>query len=109
MTGAAELGAAVQRLAETIEAKKGAPAEASYTASLLAAGPIKCAKKLGEEAIELALAAAHESPARVAEEAADVLYHVLVLIASRGVSPGAVAAVITEREGRSGHAEKASR
>ena len=109
MTGSAELGAAVARLAATIEARRGAAPEASYTASLLAGGPAQCAKKLGEEAIELALAAVEESPERIAAEAADVLYHVLVLIAVRGVSPGAVAAVLAAREGKSGHAEKASR
>jgi phosphoribosyl-ATP pyrophosphohydrolase len=109
MSGADELGAAIVRLAQTIEARKGAPADASYTASLLAAGPIKCAKKLGEEAIELALAAAQESGERVAAEAGDVLYHLLVLLAARGVSPAEVAAALKAREGQSGHAEKASR
>lgn len=109
MTGSAALGAAIARLAETIEKRRGAAPDASYTASLLAAGPAKCAKKLGEEAIELALAAVEETPERVASEAADVLYHLLVLTASRGVSPAAVAAALTARQGKSGHAEKASR
>lgn len=103
------LGAAIDRLAKTIEARRGAAPEASYTASLLGAGPARCAKKLGEEAIELALAAVQETNARVAEEAADVLYHLLVLAASRGVSPEEIAAALKAREGRSGHAEKAAR
>lgn len=104
-----DLGAAIDRLAATIAARAGTPPESSYTASLLAGGAARCAKKFGEEAIELALAAAQETNARVAEEAADVLYHLLVLAASRGVSPAEIASVLNAREGRSGHDGKAGR
>jgi phosphoribosyl-ATP pyrophosphohydrolase len=104
-----ELGAVITRLAATIAARKGASPEASYTASLLAGGPAKCAKKLGEEALELALAATSETDERVAAEAADLIYHLLVLLASRDVGLDAVAAALKSREGASGHAEKASR
>jgi phosphoribosyl-ATP pyrophosphohydrolase len=109
MAEQAELGAVIMRLAATIEARKGASPEASYTAKLLSEGASKCAKKFGEEAVELALAAAGESEARVASEAGDVLYHLLVLLAARGVAPSAVAEALATREGRSGHEEKASR
>ena len=109
MTGASEFGAVLARLAQTIAARKTASTENSYTASLLAGGPAKCAKKFGEEAIELALAGVHESEARVAAEAADVLYHLLVLLAARGVSTDAVAGALLAREASSGHVEKAAR
>ena len=103
------LGEIIERLAKTIETRKGAAAEASYTASLLAAGPAKCAKKFGEEAVELVIAASGESAERVASEAGDVIYHLLVLLAARGVDVSAVAAALAAREGQSGHAEKAAR
>jgi len=105
----AELGEAIERLAKTIAARKSAAPDASYTASLLAGGPAKCAKKFGEEAVELSLAAVAESPERVASEAGDVIYHLLVLLAARDVDITAVAAALTAREGQSGHAEKSSR
>jgi len=104
-----DLGAVIARLVATIQTRKGAPPSGSYTASLLAEGPAKAAKKFGEEAVELALAAASESDERVAAEAADVIYHLLVLLAARGVEVSAVAAALAAREGRSGHAEKAAR
>ena len=104
-----DLGAVITRLANTIAARKGAAPAESYTASLLAGGPAKCAKKLGEEAVELVLAATGESDERVAAEAADVIYHLLVLLTSRGVEASAVAAALATREGTSGHAEKARR
>jgi phosphoribosyl-ATP pyrophosphohydrolase/phosphoribosyl-AMP cyclohydrolase len=74
------------RLVETIHARRGAPPDESYTARLLAAGPNAVLKKIGEEATELALALRAESDERVAEEAADLLYHVLVGLESRGVA-----------------------
>ena len=103
------LGETIERLAKTIAARKAAAPDASYTASLLAGGPAKCAKKFGEEAVELIWAAANESPDRVASEAGDVIYHLLVLLAVRGIDVSAVAAALTAREGQSGHAEKAAR
>jgi phosphoribosyl-ATP pyrophosphohydrolase len=106
---AEDLGAVIMRLAGTIAARKGASPDKSYTASLLAGGPAKCAQKLGEEALELALAATNETDERVAAEAADVLYHLLVVLASRDIEVSGVAEALKSREGTSGHAEKASR
>ncbi|MEL6363478.1 MAG: phosphoribosyl-ATP diphosphatase [Pseudomonadota bacterium] len=103
------LGPALAALWRTIEARKGAAPDASYTASLLAAGPARCAKKFGEEAVEAALAAALGDRDDLAAEAADVLYHLLVMLAAAGVSPDEVAAALNARTGVSGHDEKASR
>lgn len=103
------LGQALDRLAAVIAARAGADAESSYTKSLLAAGPAKCAKKLGEEAVEAALAGVAGEAAELTAEAADVLYHLLVLLAARGVAPEQVAAELERRAGQSGHAEKAGR
>jgi phosphoribosyl-ATP pyrophosphohydrolase len=105
----ATLGDVLTRLAATIEARKGGSSTESYTASLLAQGPAACAKKLGEEALELALAAAAESDERVAAEAADLIYHLLVVLSVRNVGLDAVAAELVQRQGRSGHSEKAAR
>ena len=105
----AELGDILARLFETIEDRRGADPESSYTASLLAAGREACAKKFGEEAVEAALAGAAGDGSALANEAGDVLYHLLVLMAAAGVAPEDVAAVLAAREGRSGHEEKASR
>lgn len=73
-----------------------APQE-SYTARLAAKGTIKVAQKLGEEAVELALAAVAQDDEQVAQEAADLIYHMLVLLALRGVKLADVAAVLEER------------
>lgn len=97
------------RLYATIEARKGASPDASYTASLLAAGAARCAKKFGEEAVEAAIAGAMGDKAALTDEAADVLYHLLVLMAAADVAPADVAAALAKREGVSGHDEKASR
>jgi phosphoribosyl-ATP pyrophosphohydrolase len=81
----------------------------SYTAKLLAGGPAKCAKKFGEEAFELAMAAVAEDGKAVTAEAADVLYHLLVLLEARGVSLAGVMAELERRTAQGGLAEKASR
>lgn len=103
------LGAEIETLAETIRSKRGGDPAASYTAKLLAKGPGLCAKKLGEEAVEAALAIAAGPDADVAQEAADLLYHLLVALAARDVPPSAVAAVLIARQAQSGLAEKAAR
>ncbi|MEM8937062.1 MAG: phosphoribosyl-ATP diphosphatase [Pseudomonadota bacterium] len=103
------LGDILDRLFATIEARRGEDAAQSYTASLLKAGADKCAKKFGEEAIEAALAGAARDKTALTNEAADVLYHLLVLMAAAGVEPADVSAALAAREGVSGHAEKASR
>ncbi len=104
-----KLGGVLGRLEQTIVARKGAPSHQSYTASLLAGGAQKCAKKFGEEAVEAALAAASGDKDHLTAEAADVLYHLIVMLAEQGVTLSEVAAVLAAREGTSGHDEKASR
>lgn len=99
----------LQRLAATIEARKGASPESSYTARLLAEGPGRAAKKLGEEAVETVIAAAQGDAQALAAESADLIYHWLVVLAAAGVSLDEVAARLEAREGRSGLDEKASR
>jgi phosphoribosyl-ATP pyrophosphohydrolase len=96
------------RLAATIEARRGADPAASWSARLIA-DPQLAAKKLGEEALETALAAAAGDKAAIAAESADLVYHWLALLAATGVSLDEVAAVLEGREGTSGIAEKASR
>lgn len=103
------LGTTLDTLSQTIADRAGADPGESYTAKLLAAGPLKCAKKFGEESVELALAAAAQDDAAVAAEAADVLYHLLVLLAARGVPPEVVAQALAARMGTSGLEEKANR
>lgn len=99
----------VQRLAAVIAARQGADPASSYTARLLAGGPQAAAKKLGEEAVETALAAVSGDRDAVASESADLIYHWLVLLAATGVDLDAVAANLAAREGRSGLDEKAAR
>ncbi|HRJ01347.1 MAG TPA: phosphoribosyl-ATP diphosphatase [Hyphomonas sp.] len=106
----ARLSAALAHLAETIDARAAeGDAGKSWTAKLLAKGPDACAAKVAEEGGELAEAVRRESDARVASEAADVLYHVLVALRSRGVSLDDVAASLESRQGTSGIDEKAAR
>lgn len=105
----ARLDAAMTHLADTIEARVGSDPQASYTARLLERGPKQCGKKLGEEAVELALALAAEDAADVAAETADLLYHLLVALRSRGVSLDEVADALARRQGLSGLEEKARR
>jgi phosphoribosyl-ATP pyrophosphohydrolase len=96
-------------LAETIARRAEASAEKSYTRSLLERGAAHCARKFGEEAIELTIAAAAQDESSVRAEAADVLYHLLVLLRARGVALSSVMGELERRAQRSGHEEKASR
>jgi phosphoribosyl-ATP pyrophosphohydrolase/phosphoribosyl-AMP cyclohydrolase len=96
-------------LERTIQERQASTGEKSYTKHLLDAGPTKINAKINEEAGELAQAIAGESDERVASEAADVLYHVLVGLRVRGVSLRRVLDVLAARSGRSGHEEKAAR
>ena len=100
---------ALGRLAATIESRRGTDPDASWTARLLARGPGKCAEKFGEEAVEAIVAAASGSTEELTAEAADVLYHLLVMLAARDVSLDDVMAELERREGTSGITEKASR
>ena len=104
-----DLGEALQQLFATIQDRKGADPESSYTAKLLAKGPARIAKKLGEEGVEAAIAGALEEKDELAKESADILYHMAVLWVAVGVTPQDVAAVLAAREGTSGLTEKASR
>lgn len=99
----------LHRLAATIAARRGSDPASSYTASLLARGPSKVAEKFGEEAVELVIAAVSQDADAVTAEAADVLYHLLVLLAAREVPLDDVLAELERREGLSGHEEKAGR
>ena len=96
-------------LAATIEARKGADPESSWTARLLSKGPEKCAEKFGEEAVEAIIEAVKGDRARLTSEAADVLYHLLVMCAARDVTLADIEAELAAREARSGLAEKAAR
>ncbi|TQM92008.1 phosphoribosyl-ATP diphosphatase [Roseinatronobacter monicus] len=100
---------ALERLAATIAARQGTDPDASWTAKLLAKGPEKCAEKFGEEAIEAVIEAVKGDKARLTSEAADVLYHLLVMCAARGVTLAEIEAELARREGTSGLTEKAAR
>jgi phosphoribosyl-ATP pyrophosphohydrolase len=100
---------ALNRLAATIAARKLADPESSWTAKLLAKGPEKCAEKFGEEAVEAIIEAVKGDRAKLTAEAADVLYHLLVMLAARDVTLADVLAELERREGVSGLAEKAAR
>ncbi|HVN02550.1 MAG TPA: phosphoribosyl-ATP diphosphatase [Caulobacteraceae bacterium] len=96
------------RLVATIETRRGADPATSWSARLIA-DPQLAAKKLGEEALETALAAAQGDRSAIAAESADLVYHWLALLAATGVSLDEVAAVLESREGSSGIQEKARR
>ncbi len=96
-------------LAVIVNERATASADVSYTRKLLDRGVEHCAKKLGEEAVEMALAAVGDDRNRVIGEAADLLYHLLVVLQVRGIALSEVEAVLQQRTGQSGLAEKASR
>ncbi|MFP4303772.1 phosphoribosyl-ATP diphosphatase [Rhodosalinus sp.] len=99
----------LERLADTIAARRGADPDGSWTAKLLAQGPETCAAKFGEEAVEAVIEAVRGDRARLTAEAADVLYHLLVMLAALDVTLDEVLAELERREGRSGLEEKAAR
>jgi phosphoribosyl-ATP pyrophosphohydrolase len=86
-----------------------ASAKDSYTRTLLDKGIDHCAKKLGEEAVETVMAAVQQDKGRLIAEAADLLYHLLVVLEARGVTLAEVEAELAKRTTQSGHTEKASR
>jgi phosphoribosyl-ATP pyrophosphohydrolase len=96
-------------LARIVAQRAAAPPGESYTAKLVAAGPSAAAKKLGEEAVEAAIAAGQGDRAALLAEAADVLYHLLVVLRGADVPLDAVMAELERRTTRSGLAEKAAR
>jgi phosphoribosyl-ATP pyrophosphohydrolase len=99
----------LEDLEAIIAARAGATAEASYTKSLLDAGPVRAAKKMGEEAVETVIAAIEGDNKALVSESADLLYHLLVLLRTRGLSLAAVLTELDRRTSQSGHSEKASR
>jgi phosphoribosyl-ATP pyrophosphohydrolase len=96
-------------LAQTIAARAKADPDSSWTAKLLAKGPEKCAEKFGEEAVEAIIEAIKDDRDGLISESADVLFHLLVMLQSRGVSLDEVLTELERRQGTSGIAEKASR
>ena len=99
----------LSRLAEAIASRRSESADNSYTRQLLDGGPERCAKKLGEEAFETAIAGVSQSNEALRKEAADLIYHLLVLLEVRGVPFSDVLAELDQRSHMSGLAEKASR
>lgn len=96
-------------LEATIRARKGADPASSYVAKLFGKGRAKIAQKVGEEATEVVIAAVSETPQALTGEAADLLFHLLVLLADAGLSLDDVRAELRRREGLSGIDEKAAR
>ncbi len=99
----------LENLESTVRSRRGADPASSYVASLFAKGMPKIAQKLGEEAVETVIAAMAGDPAAVVGEAADLLFHLTILLAEAGVPLADVMAELERREGVSGLAEKASR
>lgn len=99
----------LDHLFQVIQSRKGGDADSSYTAKLFAKGRKKIAQKVGEEGLETAIAAVSETPADIAAESADLLYHLLVLWADAGIEPAEVWVELARRQGISGISEKNSR
>jgi phosphoribosyl-ATP pyrophosphohydrolase len=99
----------LSNLAATIAARASADADSSWTAKLLSQGPQKCAEKFGEEAVEAIIAACAQDDAALIGEGADVLYHLQVMLQSRGIAWADVLAELERRRGVSGITEKAGR
>jgi len=99
----------LRKLAEVIEARKGADPSESYVASLYDKGLDAILKKVVEETTETVLAAKSEDDKQVIHETADLWFHTLVMLAARGLGPDAVLSELERRFGLSGHAEKAAR
>jgi phosphoribosyl-ATP pyrophosphohydrolase len=99
----------IHDLAATIDARAASGGEASYTRKLLDKGPQHCARKLGEEAVETVIAAVEADRGRLVAESADLLFHLLVLLKSRGVRLEEVEVALAQRTSMSGLEEKAAR
>jgi phosphoribosyl-ATP pyrophosphohydrolase len=99
----------LDRLQVSIAERRGASPDSSYVASLFAKGREKIAQKVGEEATETVIAALSGDPAKLTAEAADLLFHLMILLADGGLSINDVLDELHRREGVSGHAEKAAR
>ncbi len=99
----------LDRLEATIRARRAADPSSSYVAKLTAKGRAKIAQKLGEEAVETVIAATSGDDAAIVPEAADLIFHLLVLLADAGLTRDDVRAELARREGLSGIDEKAAR
>jgi phosphoribosyl-ATP pyrophosphohydrolase len=99
----------LDRLDQTVRARVGADPASSYTAQLLSRGRARIAQKLGEEAVECVIAALGPDPRAIVPEAADLLYHLVVLLTDAGLTLADIRAELARREGVSGLDEKASR
>lgn len=99
----------LSELAETIAQRAKADPESSWTAKLLAKGPEKCAEKFGEEAVEAIIEAVKDNRDGLISESADVLFHLLVMLQSRGITLDEVLDELARRQGTSGITEKAAR
>jgi phosphoribosyl-ATP pyrophosphohydrolase len=99
----------IHDLEARVHQRAAASAEQSYTRKLIDKGVAHCAKKLGEEAVETALAAVGDNREHLVTEAADLLYHLLVVLEARGIKLAEVEAVLAARSAQSGLDEKASR
>jgi phosphoribosyl-ATP pyrophosphohydrolase len=103
------MAATLSKLETTIRARRGADPSSSYVASLFAKGRAKIAQKLGEEAVETVIAAMQGDSQEVTKEAADLLFHLLILLADQDIPLADILAELDAREGVSGIAEKAAR
>lgn len=99
----------LERLQSVIRERKGVDASSSYVASLFAKGRAKIAQKVGEEAAETVIAALTGSAQELTAEAADLLFHLMILLEDAGTDLGAVLTELERRDGVSGHVEKAGR
>jgi phosphoribosyl-ATP pyrophosphohydrolase len=99
----------IHDLAATIDARAASGGQVSYTRKLLDKGPEYCAKKLGEEAVETVIAAVENNRDHLVAEAADLLFHLLVVLKSRGIKLEDVEAALAQRTSMSGLEEKAAR
>ena len=99
----------INELFKIIEERKGANPESSYVASLYDKGTSKIAQKVGEEAVETAIEALQGDKEKLAQESADLLFHLMVLWADQGLKPDEIFEVLQSRLGTSGHDEKTSR
>ena len=102
-------GRILEKLFGVIESRRGSDAGTSYTARLLAKGRTSIAKKTGEEAVEVVVAALAQGRQELAAESADLLYHLLVLLHARGITLAEVEAALAARTRQSGLEEKAAR
>lgn len=106
---AGDSAAVLARLFAVIESRRGGDPGSSYVAMRLARGTPDMARKVGEEAVETVIAALERDPAALAEESADLLFHLMILWADAGIAPEQVYAALARREGVSGHDEKRAR